>query len=181
MRTFLSYSAAILAIGTRLVQGQNRNPESVTRVVLTLPDGRDFMIPVSDSALRKQAVGIVPIPKGRLVGLKISPKLQNSEIVVEVVALLGDAAQSSVGLTCAQVSKWSHQELVGTYHLNINDSLALSELGRYALPHLQLAVQKTSGPNIRCAPYCCCLGDLACCPTGGHCINCGGSAVCCYG
>lgn len=78
MRTFLSYSAAILAAGTLLVQGQNRNPESVTRVVLTLPDGRDFMIPVSDSALRKQAVGIVPIPKADSPASKFHPNFRTA-------------------------------------------------------------------------------------------------------
>ncbi len=153
------------------------------RVVLALPNGRDFKVPVASSPKDPRLVGTVPIGKGSLVALRISPRMDRGLVAVDVVALLGQPAKvvDWSGMTCARVEDWSHQERIGTFVLGENDSLALSDLARFALPPLGLAVEKVSGQSPdRCPVGCCCATGLWCCPNPGYCVECGSAAICCH-
>jgi hypothetical protein len=172
----MKLTTILLLVGTAVSTSAHAQ-QATNRVVLTLPDGRDFTIPVSPVGARNQPVAMIPFNKGSLVGLRIVPRIVEGRVSVEVSAMLGDPDSTPSTLTCAEVKNWSRQEIVGSYLLAENDSLALSDLAKYTLPPLQLSL--TNAQRVSCPTSCCCVGNLKCCPDEGQCLQCDSAGLCC--
>lgn len=136
-----------------------RGPTVTLAIKMTLPDGVVFHIPaVGDGEMP----GIVPLAKGRFVGIRITPRMRGDSVHIEVSALITSNKKLSEP-SCAEVQSWKSED-AGSYDGKENVSLSLSGLGRLGLPVLHVKVVRAGGPPPGgCRhPYADCLAFCGC-------------------
>lgn len=110
-------------------------------IEVSLPDGAVFFIPVVGDG---EMPGIVPLPKGRFAGIRITPRMRTDSVQIEVSALI-TAKKKLSEATCDEVRSWNSED-VGSYDGKENASLPLSGLGRIGLPVLKVKIVRAVGP-----------------------------------
>jgi hypothetical protein len=169
------FLVGFLTVAT-LAYGEKPTQALQPSIVLTLPDGKDFTIPVSAATTADRRGGLIPVGKGHVVALRVVPRAEDGDVVVDISALMGDVQGDDADLSCARAKNWSRQEVVGSYRLGMNDSLPLSDLERYGLAPMGVKfvpVMTTTG----CSG--CGCGSLCCYPNPNQCLTCGPCGQCC--
>ena len=136
----------VIALGAVLVfgslQGWPQEPPDVTlKIEAKLSDGAAFNIPaVGDGEM----LGIVTLPEGRFVGIRVTPRMRSDTVQIDVSALTASKKKLSQA-TCDEVRTWN-SENAGSYHGKQGASLLLSGLGRLGLPIFKVKVVRAGGP-----------------------------------
>jgi WD40 repeat protein len=110
-------------------------------IEISLPDRAVFYIPVVGDG---EMLGIVPLPKGRFAGVRITPRMRADSVQIEVSALT-TAKKKWAEATCDEVRSWNSED-AGSYSGKENESPLLSGLGRLSLPILKVKVVRAPGP-----------------------------------
>jgi hypothetical protein len=140
----------VIALGAMLMLGSLRGwpqapppggPTVILGIQFTLPDGVVFYIPVVGDG---EILGIVPFPKGRFAGIRITPRMRTDSVKIEVTAL-APAKEKLSEATCHEVRSWNGED-AGTYEGKRDESLLLSGLGRFGLPVLRVKIVPVHGP-----------------------------------
>jgi hypothetical protein len=127
---------AALAIGVLAISGLisagEPSPEPLKPLlVLSLPNGKDFTMPLDSSTVHS---GLVPVGAANVVALRIAPRLKGTDVVVRVSLLLGDTSGvEGTNLDCAAAKSWARETVIGSYRLSEDDPLLLAKLERYAV------------------------------------------------
>jgi hypothetical protein len=139
----------VIALSAALIfgspQGWPQEPPSeptvTLKIELTLPDGTVFYIPAVGDG---EVPGIVTLPEGRFVGVRITPRMRSNSVQIDVSALTATKKKLSEA-TCDEVQAWN-SEHAGSYDGKENASLLLSGLGRLGLPVFKVKVVRAGGP-----------------------------------
>jgi hypothetical protein len=116
-------------------------PTVTLKIEVTLPDGAVFYIPaVGDGEMP----GIVMLPEGRFVGVRITPRMRSDSVQIDVSVLTASKKKLSEA-TCDEVRTWNSED-AGSYVAKENASLLLSGLGRVGLPAFKVRVVRAGGP-----------------------------------
>jgi hypothetical protein len=108
---------------------------------VTLPNGAVFYIPaVGDGEMP----GIVMLPEGRFVGVRITPRMRSDSVQIDVFVLTETKKKLSEA-SCDEVRTWNGED-AGSYVAKENTSLLLSGLGRVGLPVFKVRVVRAGGP-----------------------------------
>jgi len=110
-------------------------------IAVSLPEGAKFYIPVVGDG---EMSGIVPLPKGRFAGIRITPRMRADSVQIEVSALI-TAKKKLSEATCDEVLSWNSED-AGSYEGKENASLSLSGLGRLGLSVFKVKVVRAGGP-----------------------------------
>jgi hypothetical protein len=116
-------------------------PTVTLAIEVSLPDRAVFYIPVVGDG---EMSGVVPLPKGRFAGIRITPRMRADSVQIEVLALT-TAKKKLSEATCDEVRSWNSED-AGSYDGKENESLLLSGLGRLSLPVLRVKVVRAGGP-----------------------------------
>jgi hypothetical protein len=140
----------VVALGAMLMLGSLRSgpqepprgwPTVTLGIEVSLPDGAVFYIPgVGDGEMP----GIIPLPKSRFAGIRITPRMGTDSVQIEVSALTKTTEKLSEA-TCDKVQSWNSED-AGSYMGKKDASLLLSGLGRLGLPVLKVKVVRAAGP-----------------------------------
>ena len=142
-RHVIAFGAVLMLVSLRgWPQEPPRGGPTVTLAIeVILPDRAAFYIPVVGDG---EMSGIVPLPKGRFAGIRITPHMRADSVQIEVSALI-TAKKKLSEATCDEVRSWNSKD-AGSYEGKENASLSLSGLGRLGLPVFELNVVRASGP-----------------------------------
>jgi hypothetical protein len=116
-------------------------PTVTLAIEVGLPDRTVFYIPVVGGG---EMPGIVPLPKGRFAGIRITPRMRADSVQIVVSALIAATKKLSEA-TCGEVQSWNSED-AGSYSGKPNTSLLLSGLARLGLPVLSVKVVRAGGP-----------------------------------
>jgi len=116
-------------------------PTVTLAIEVSLPDRGVFYIPVVGDG---EMPGIVPLPKGRFAGVRITPRMRADSVQIEVSALI-TAKKKLSEATCDEVRSWNSED-AGSYDGKENASLLLLGLGRLGLPVFKVKVVRAGGP-----------------------------------
>jgi hypothetical protein len=116
-------------------------PTVTLAIEVSLPDRAVFFIPVVGDG---EMPGIVPLPKGRFAGIRITPRMRAESVQIEVSALTAARKKLSEA-ACDEVRSWNSED-AGSYDGKENESLLLSGLARLGLPVLEVKVVRAGGP-----------------------------------
>jgi hypothetical protein len=116
-------------------------PTVTLKIEVTLPNGAVFYIPaVGDGEMP----GIVMLPEGRFVGVRITPRMRSDSVQIDVFVLTETKKKLSEA-SCDEVRTWNGED-AGSYVAKENTSLLLSGLGRVGLPVFKVRVVRAGGP-----------------------------------
>lgn len=122
-------------------QEPSGEPTVTLKIEVTLPDGAVFNIPAVGDG---ETPGIIPLPKGRVAGIRITPRMHADSVQIDVSALIASKEKLSEA-TCDEVRSWNSEE-AGSYDRKENASLLLSGLGQLGLPVFKVKVVRAGGP-----------------------------------
>src|SRR5579862_3074581 len=139
----------VIALSMMLLLGSLRGwpqestgaPTVTLRIEVSLPDGTVFYIPaVGDGEMP----GIVPLLKGHVAGIRITPRMRTDSVQIDVSALTATNRKLSQP-TCEEVRLWNSED-AGSYEGKENASLLLSGLAHLGLPVLKVKIVRAGGP-----------------------------------
>jgi hypothetical protein len=116
-------------------------PTVTLKIEVNLSDGVVFNIPVVGDG---EMPGVVPLPKGRFAGIRLTPRMRGDSVQIDVSALT-TAKKKLSEATCDEVRSWNSED-AGSYNGKENASLLLSGLGRLGLPVFKVKVVRAGGP-----------------------------------
>jgi hypothetical protein len=116
-------------------------PTVTLGIEISLPNRAVFYIPVVGN---EEILAIVPLPKGRFAGIRITPRMRADSVKIEVSAL-ATAKRKLLEATCNEIQSW-HSEDAGSYEGKKDESLLLSGLGRLGLPAFKVKIVGAHGP-----------------------------------
>jgi hypothetical protein len=150
-----------------------------------------FYIPVMGKG---EMVGVIAVPKGHFVGIRITPSMREDSVKIEVSALV-TAKKKLSEATCNEIRSWQSED-AGSYGGKKDESLSLSGLARLGLPVFEVKVVRAYGPPpggfhhpyAHFSAFCACestrdalnasMGILSF-PDAGKCVEIGKCAQCC--
>ena len=91
-----------------------------------------------------EILGVLVLPKGRFVGIRVIPSVQGDTAKILLSALLADKRNLSEA-TCSEIRSWPSVD-AGAYEGKKDASFPLTGLGKLGLPVLQLDVVLAKGP-----------------------------------
>ena len=140
----------VIALGAALMLSSLRGwpqeappggPTVTLAIKVSLPDRTVFYIPVVGDG---EISGVVPLPKGRFAGIRITPRIRADSVRIEASAL--ETANKNLSeATCDEIRSWNTED-AGSYDGKENESLLLSGLDRLGLPVFQVKIVRAAGP-----------------------------------
>jgi hypothetical protein len=139
----------VIALSVLLILGSLRGwpqestggPAVTLRIEVIMRDGAVFYIPaVGDGEMP----GIIPLLKGRFVGIRITPRMRTDSVQIDV-SVLSETDKKLSKATCDEIRSWNSED-GGSYEGKENALLLLSGLARLGLPVLKVKVVRAGGP-----------------------------------
>lgn len=122
-------------------QESTGEPTVTLGIEVIMRDGAVFYIPaVGDGEMP----GIVPLLKGRYVGIRITPRMRTDSVQIDVSAL-SETNRKLSQATCDEIRSWNSKD-GGSYEGKENALLLLSGLAQFGLPVLKVKVVRASEP-----------------------------------
>jgi hypothetical protein len=143
MRRHVIAFGAVLLLGSPQAwpQESTGGPTVTLKIEVSMPDGAVFYIPAVGDG---ETPGIVPLLKGRFVGIRVTPRMRTDSVQIDVSALTATNKKLSES-TCDAVRSCESED-AGSYEGKENASLLLSGLARLGLPVLKVKVERAGGP-----------------------------------
>jgi len=156
--------------------------------------GTDHAVFYVPAAGKGEMLGVLVIPNGRFLGIRIVPSMHGDSLRIAVTALLADKEKVSEA-TGDQIRSWPGVD-AGSYEGKKGASFPLTSLGKLGLPVFKVDVVPAKGPPpggfhhpyANFMAYCSCdstrdevnpsIGILAY-PDAGKCVEIGKCARCC--
>lgn len=91
-----------------------------------------------------EILGVLVVPKGRFVGIRVIPSVQGDTVKIVVSGLLADKRKLSEA-TCEEIRSWPSVD-AGSYVGKKGASFPLTALGKLGLPVFQMDVVPAKGP-----------------------------------
>ena len=196
-------AALLLGSLSAWAQTNPREPPTITLgISIKLPVGGSWPVAVgTDHAVfyvpaagKGEMLGVLVIPNGRFLGIRIVPSMHGDSVRIAVTALLADKEKVSEA-TGDQIRSWPGVD-AGSYEGKKGASFPLTSLGKLGLPVFNVDVVPAKGPPpggfhhpyANFMAYCSCdstrdevnpsIGILAY-PDAGKCVEIGKCARCC--
>jgi len=196
-------AALLLGNLSAWAQTNPREPPTITLgISIKLPVGGSWPVAVATdhavfyvpAAGKGEMLGVLVVPNGRFLGIRIVPSMHGDSLRIAVTALLADKEKVSEA-TGDQIRSWPSVD-AGSYEGKKGASFPLTSLGKLGLPVFNVDVVPAKGPPpggfhhpyANFMAYCSCdctrdevnpsIGILAY-PDAGKCVEIGKCAGCC--